>query len=206
MQVKYEHVLSINKEKAQPLHTVDLAEESYLEREHLKEWLIANPQILGEDVMIVTSEFDRWKTALGDKRKDRLDILAMDSGGRLIVAELKRDKASNDVELQALKYAALVSRFTEDTLVEAHQRFLILGAGGRHIEKADARLLLETHIDGALEKDSWLQPLIVLVANEFPETVTNTVDWLTLVAACSAISPRGSEPAGRTFDFAADST
>ncbi len=178
MKVKYEHVLSINKDKALPLHTVDLAKESYLEREHLQEWLIANPQILGEDVMIVTSEFDRWKTALGDKRKDRLDILAMDSGGRLIVAELKRDKASNDVELQALKYAALVSRFTEDTLVEAHQRFLMRRAGGRHVEEADARLSLETHIDGELDKDSWLQPLVVLIANDFPETVTNTVVWL----------------------------
>ena len=41
-----------------------------------------------------------------------------------MVAELKRDRAPETVEMQAIKYAAMASRFTEDTLVEQHARFL----------------------------------------------------------------------------------
>lgn len=175
--MNYEHVFSIAGNKAVPLAQTELAAEGFLERQHLQEWLIQNPQILGDDVMIVTSEFDRWQTSAGDSKKDRLDVLGIDSAGQLVLAELKRGPAASHVDLQALKYAALVSRFDPDTLVDAHRRFMT-AQQDRDVDHDEARISLEQHIEGPLEADKWVQPSIVLVANSFAENITNTVVWL----------------------------
>ena len=71
------------------------------ERKHVEEWILEYPEILGEDLLIVTTEYDRF-----DKTKDRLDILAIDKNGKLVVIELKRDVADRFADLQAIHYAA----------------------------------------------------------------------------------------------------
>lgn len=81
------------------------------EREHLQEWVLEHPEMLGGSLLVITSECDRWSSARGRER-DRLDVLALDPDGHLVVVELKRDEAPDTVELQAIKYAAYCSRFT----------------------------------------------------------------------------------------------
>ena len=51
-------------------------------------------------------------------------ILALETSGRLVVCELKRDQSGSTVHLQAITYAALASRFDQDTLVEAYLAFV----------------------------------------------------------------------------------
>ena len=82
------------------------------ERKHLQEWILSNPEVLGPGTLIVTSEFDRWQSADGSPVADRLDILALDSNGRVVVVELKRGTAPHTVHMQAINYAAMVSRLT----------------------------------------------------------------------------------------------
>ena len=55
------------------------------EREHLQEWLVRTPDALGEDLLIIQKEFDGFKDT-----RERLDILALDKEGRLVVVENKR--------------------------------------------------------------------------------------------------------------------
>ena len=62
------------------------------------------PAILGEELLIITSEYDRF-----DKTNERLDLLALDKDGNLVVIELKRDDSGKNVDLQAIKYAAYCS-------------------------------------------------------------------------------------------------
>ena len=62
------------------------------ERAHLQEWVIAHPEILGDDLLVVTAEYDRWEGAGGALARDRLDVLALAPTGRLVVAELKREE------------------------------------------------------------------------------------------------------------------
>ena len=85
----------------------------------------ANPEILGDDVRIVTFEFGTWQ-AQQHPKADRLDLLGLDGDGRLVVAELKRNHAPDSIDLQAIKYAAFASRFTPATLGKAHAEYLIL--------------------------------------------------------------------------------
>jgi RecB family endonuclease NucS len=86
-----------------PATPISLSEAGFTERNHLQEWVIAHPEMLGPGVMVVTLEFDHWRSAAGTHERDRLDVLGLDRDGRLVVAELKRDVAPDTVEMQALK-------------------------------------------------------------------------------------------------------
>jgi RecB family endonuclease NucS len=89
-----EMLLTVNADKATPVDRVDLSDLDLREREHLQEWILANPAVLGPNVEIIASEYGRWQTAGGVPVLDRLDILAVDPDGRLVVAELKRGRGT----------------------------------------------------------------------------------------------------------------
>ena len=170
-----ERLFTVTGSSATPAVPVTLAEAGLRERSDLQEWVIAHPEILGSDVLVVTFEFDRWWAASGDRERDRLDVLGIDTGGRLVVAELKRDRAPDTVEMQAVKYAAMASRFTEDALVEHYQRFL-----QRKQDDVSADAARQQLIDhaGDLDPEQLRRPRIVLVAGSFPPVVTATTVWL----------------------------
>lgn len=161
--------------KAEALTTVSLAEAGLGERSHLQEWVLANPAVLGEDVLVVTSEYDQWTGSDGLRARDRLDILGLDRAGRLVVVELKRDAAPTDVHLQALTYAAMVSGFTLDTLADAHAAWLT--RRGEPTGPDSAREALLDHA-GDLDPELLRRPRIMLIAGGFPRQVTNTAVWL----------------------------
>jgi hypothetical protein len=103
--------------------------------------------------------------------------LGLDRSGRLVVAELKRDAAPDSVEMQALKYAAMASRFAPETLGHQHARFL--SARSDPVTAEDALAALEDHTDEkVLVVDTLRQPRIVLLAASFPPVVTATAVWL----------------------------
>ena len=62
------------------------------------------PRVLGEDLLIIQKEF----YGFADTR-ERLDLLALDKEGRLVVVENKLDDSGRDVVWQALKYVAFCS-------------------------------------------------------------------------------------------------
>jgi hypothetical protein len=67
--------------------------------------------------------------------------------------------------MQAVKYAAMASRFSEDPLVEQHARFL--SRDGAAVDQETARQRLIAHADD-LDPEQLRQPRIVLVAGSFP--------------------------------------
>jgi len=160
---------------ANSLERIPLAKAGFSERAHLQEWILANPSVLGDDVLMIASEYDRWTGSDGVKARDRLDILGLDTAGRLVVVELKRDAAPSDVHLQAITYAALVSRFTLDTLAQAHADWLTRRGTQTSIEAAREAIIV--HV-GELDVELLRRPRIVLVAGSFPRQVTHTVVWL----------------------------
>lgn len=167
-----EQLYTVDGATATPAERVSLAEAGLLERQHLQEWVIAHPEILGEDVLIITFEFDRWITGAGTPTWERLDVLALDRTGRLIVAELKRDIAPDAVVVQALNYAAMVSRFNLDLLIEAY--------GARRGGDLSAVQLQEELREWApaLSDETLAPPRIVLVAEDFGPVLRNTAMFL----------------------------
>jgi RecB family endonuclease NucS len=51
--------------------------------------VIEHPRVVGHDLLLVTTEFDRWETRT-QRVADRLDVLFVDEDGSPLVAELKR--------------------------------------------------------------------------------------------------------------------
>lgn len=167
-----EQLYIVSGPSATPAQRITLTEAGFLERQHLQEWVLAHPEILGEDVLVIASEFDRWRTGAGAPTWERLDVMALDQTGRLVVAELKRDRAPDTVIVQALNYAALVSRFNLDLLAEVY--------GERSGGNLPAAELLDKLRQWAptLSDETLAPPRIVLMAEDFGPVMTNTAMFL----------------------------
>ena len=145
-----------------------------MERQHLQEWIVAHPGILGPGVMIVAVEYDGWVVS-GDAQRDRLDVLGLDVDGHLVVAELKRGMAPDTVEMQAVKYAAMASRFTVETLAAAHAAYRT--RRGTAMTADQAVEALQAHA-GVLSDETLAAPRVVVVAQGFSPVVISSVVWL----------------------------
>ena len=180
---------------------ITLADTGLKEREHLQEWVLANPEIVGEDVLIVTFEFDRWLSAAKSPSnvRDRLDILGIDGTGALAVCELKRDSAPDTVEMQAVKYAAMAAQFTADKLAQAFQRHL--SATGEKVSVEEAAARLAEHAGGPLDPKILRRPRIELIAGDYPDTTMTSAIWLSkALADVTLVRGRGyAAPAGVQF-------
>jgi Domain of unknown function (DUF4268) len=122
----------------------------------------------------VTMEFDRWRSSSG-RSADRLDILGLHTSGELVVTELKRDAAPDTVEMQAIKYAAMASRFTVETLAEQHAHYLSQRGAATDAESVIDVLARHAPDLGA---ESLRRPRIVLLASSFPPSTSATAVWL----------------------------
>lgn len=146
-----------------------------LELQDIERWIMQRPLLLGEDLKIVTHQFAAFEGS-----KDRLDVLALDHAGHLVVIEVKRDTSGAYQDLQALRYAAFVSTFRASQLAEAHAEY-VSKTEHRQLDADGARDELEAFIEGGdldvVDEDQ--QPRIMLVAAGFQPGVMSTVMWLT---------------------------
>jgi hypothetical protein len=100
---------------------ISAVEETQLSSEHveaeLENWIVQCPDILGEDVLIIA----RQKSI---ETVGRLDLLAINSGGELIIVELKRDLTPREAVAQALDYASWLNACTTPELLETAEDYL----------------------------------------------------------------------------------
>lgn len=80
------------------------------ERSDLQRLLAARIDALEDGLLVLAEEFADW----ADSAR-RIDLLCLDCEARLVVVELKRDEDGGHMELQALRYAAMVSAMTFDS-------------------------------------------------------------------------------------------
>lgn len=172
-----ELVFTVRGKEASPVAAIELNDLGLTEREHLQSWVIAHPKIIGPNVMVISFEFDQWATPNGVTPKDRLDVLGLDSDGRLVITELKRGTAPDTVDLQAIKYAAMASRMNEETLVNLYAEFR-LKTLGEALTPEDALGELLAHAQDGLSSEFLARPRIVLLAEDFRAVTTSSVVWL----------------------------
>lgn len=144
-----------------------------LEVQHIEQWLVNAPAVLGEELLVITNQFAGF-----DNTRERSDILALDRAGKLVVIELKRDTSGSRQDLQALRYAAYSATLSHDDLAElyaAHQ-----GRQGNALSAEDALAALEEHVEDRelAELSEDIRPRIILVAKSFQVEVTATCLWL----------------------------
>jgi hypothetical protein len=143
----------------------------FREREHLQEWIAKNPEVLGEDLLIIQKEFDGFSDT-----NERLDLLALDKEGNLVVIENKLDDTGRDVVWQALKYASYCSTLSTSQIIKIYQKYLDKQATGEEARAAIIEFLeIEDEESLVLNRND---QRIMFVANHFRKEVTSTVLWL----------------------------
>jgi hypothetical protein len=150
--------------------STNFATEKIREREDIQAALRDKIDVISPDTLIISEEFSEWSE--GGRR---IDLLGIDKQANIVVIELKRDETGAHMELQSLRYAAMVSTLTFKKAVEIYQKYL----DKRGIVK-DAEIDLVDFL-------GWSDPLedifptdvrIVLASANFSRELTTAVMWL----------------------------
>jgi len=152
--------------------TKTFSELGFTERKHLQEWLAHEPSALGEELLIIQKEFDGF-----DDTRERLDLLALDKDGVLVIIENKLDDTGRDVVWQALKYASYCSNLSKVQLIDIYQQYLDKYCGGGNAKELICEFLELPDIDEVVLNSGHQQRLMFVAAN-FRKEVTNTALWL----------------------------
>ena len=153
-------------EKIQPTNFSELG---FSERSHLQEWIAKNPAALGEELLIIQKEFDGF-----DDTRERLDLLALDKQGDLVIIENKLDDSGRNVTWQALKYASYCATLTKSQIIDIYQSYLDRH-GGQNAEHEILKFLQASDLDEVRFNQN---QRIIFVANHYRKEVTSTVLWL----------------------------
>ena len=156
--------------KITPVSPTTFAQQGIQERKHLQALLKSRPEIISPDTLIVAEEFSDWE----DSRR-RIDLLGIDKSANLVVIELKRTEDGGHMELQAVRYAAMISAMTFDMLALRYDEFLKNNA-----DEKDARdsLIEFLNWDGSDDPTLGQETKIVLASAEFSRELTTSVLWL----------------------------
>lgn len=148
-----------------------LAEMKLRERGDLQRLLRTQIEVLGDDLYVMAEEFGDWE----DSRR-RIDLLAIDKNADLVVIELKRTNDGGHMELQAIRYASMVSTMTFSRAVEIHAEFL--ARIGKKADEAKQSLLDFLGLDEPDEETFAADVRIILVSEDFGKELTTAVLWL----------------------------
>jgi len=154
-----------------PLSQVSFVAIKVREREDLQRLLRSQIEVLGDDLYLLTEEFGDWE----DSRR-RIDLLAMDKQANLVVIELKCTNDGGHMELQAIRYASMVSAMSFERAVQIHGEFL--ARQGKSAEDAQSSMLDFLGWDEPEEDNFASDVRILLVSEDFGKELTTAVLWL----------------------------
>ncbi len=156
--------------KLTPIPETGFAVEGLKERSDLQASIRDQIDIVAPDAMVLAEEYAQW-----DGSQRRIDLLALDKDANLIVIELKRTTDGGFMDLQAIRYASMVSSMTFEQAVQAHTAYL----GSRGLdEDAGERILGFLGWEEADENEFAQQVHIILASAEFSRELTTAVLWL----------------------------
>lgn len=153
--------------------------------------ILSQPQILGEDLLFIGEQ-----ATFPELAGDAIDLVALDSAGRLVVIELKRGTTPSDTDFQLLKYAGYAHGLTVDDLARRATSFLSRTENKWYHDSLVQQGVLQ---DGSLEKldlpralalkfKSTGEPLdessinnaqrLILLAERFDRRIASVLVWL----------------------------
>jgi hypothetical protein len=155
------------------------------ERRDLQRLLRDNVEVIAPDTLVIAEEFGEWE----DSRR-RIDLLGIDKDANLVVIELKRTDDGGHMDLQAIRYASMVSTMTFDRAAEVLGSYLV--SIGK--EDQDPRALMLDFLGwDEPDEDLFGQDVrITLASAEFSKEITSSVLWLidhTIDIRCVRLKP-----------------
>lgn len=157
-------------DKLEAVPDTTFAKAKMLERQDIQRLLKQDITSIGEDLLVIAEEYGNWE----DSHR-RIDLLCLATNGDLVVVEIKRTEDGGHMELQAIRYAAMISSLTLEEVVQALANTL-------GCPPEDARSVISDFLDrndGGEEELSG-EVRIVLVSANFSTELTTAVLWLTI--------------------------
>jgi hypothetical protein len=176
------YIVNIEKKELVKMEECTFKSEDLKERYDLQEWISKEPSVFGEELLIIQKEFSKFADT-----NERLDLLALDKNGRLVIIENKLDDSGRDVTWQAIKYASYCSGLGKQDIINIYQDYL--GATGIAANAItdffDVKDIDDISINNGPQR-------IFLVAANFRKEVTSSVLWLrnfNIDICCFKITP-----------------
>jgi hypothetical protein len=160
-------IFELTQESLTPVPRTTLHEQAFKERDDLQRLLKQSISAIGEELFVLAEEFSQWSEG-----KRRIDLLAIDKDASLVVIELKRTEDGGHMELQAIRYAAMVSTLTFQQAVSAH-------ADSIESDGAEAEAAILAFLGSESVPEHFGKTVrIVLVSADFSKELTTAVLWL----------------------------
>jgi hypothetical protein len=142
--------------------------EKIYERRDLQRLLKANIEVLSSDLLVIAEEFGDWSDS-----NRRIDLLCLDKEACLVVVEIKRTEDGGHMELQAIRYAAMISTMTFAQLVEAYAKSQPCSN-----QEAENSILSFLGWEEPNEEAFAHEVKIILASADFSRELTTSVIWL----------------------------
>lgn len=164
-------IFEITRERMTALAETSFDVEGIYERNDLQRHLKQDISVLSNDLMVISEEYGDWHDS-----NRRIDLLCIDIQANIVVVEIKRTSDGSHMELQAIRYAAMLSTMTFKQLIDAHSSY-VRSLGQTH-EEAEAAVLAFLRWAEPNEDDFAGEVRIILAAADFSKEITTSVMWL----------------------------
>lgn len=152
------------------LEKTNFQKEQLLEKDDLQRLLKNHIEVIAPNVIVISEEFGEWSQ--GGRK---IDLLAIDKDANLVVIELKRTNDGGHMELQAIRYAAMVANMTWDQAKDIFKKYL----NKNKIDfNAEEKLCEFLEWDAPKEDDFAQNVRIILASADFSKEITTSVLWL----------------------------
>ncbi|MGH7281396.1 MAG: hypothetical protein ACRELY_07740 [Polyangiaceae bacterium] len=162
--------LDSDKTNITKVEEVTFAEIGMKERSDLQRLLRSNIGVISPRTLVIAEEYGDW-----EESRRRIDLLGLDDEANFVVIELKRTEDGGHMDLQAVRYAAMISAMTFAKAVQTYEKYL------RQIgQQTDAEEALLDFLDWESPRESEFgrEVRIVLASAEFSKELTTSVLWL----------------------------
>lgn len=159
------------------LPATTFAQAKVSERGDLQRVLRQQIDVICPSVLVIAEEFGQWTDS-----NRRIDLLGVDKDGSLVVIELKRTESGGHMDLQAMRYAAMVSAMTFEQAVGHYENYL--RSIGEDKDEAESKLREFMGLGDAEDEEQNAEEVfgqsvrIVLASAEFSKELTTSVLWL----------------------------
>jgi hypothetical protein len=160
----------VNSDSLGKIKQTTFSEQGIKERTDLQRLLKSQIEVIADDAMVIAEEFGDW-----DGSNRRVDLLAIDRNANIVVIELKRTEDGGHMELQAIRYASMLSTMTFEQAVKTFASYM----QANNIEGAPEEIILSFLDWEEPDEDQFAQDVrIILASAEFSKELTTSVIWL----------------------------
>ena len=163
-------IFEVTRDSLKELERTNFASQGLRERTDLQPLIRDQIEVLDCNLLVIGEEFGDW-----EESKRRIDLLAVDRQANLVVIELKRTESGGHMELQALRYAAMVSTMTFERAVNIYRDFL--QKMGRD-DDPESSLIEFLEWDEPDEERFAQDVRVILASADFSKELTTAVMWL----------------------------